>query len=265
MQKWILGNWKMHGRRAQIADFLLALASDERFQTMPHVWFGVAFPAVFLAGAAPALQELGLKLGAQDVSEFAKDGAFTGEVSAQMLRDVGCSWTLVGHSERRQNAKECGKNLAKKMHAAYDADLVPVLCVGESLEDRQAGKMFDCVRAQIQEIAAVCHAKALEKPDFEWVIAYEPIWAIGTGLTPSLDEVSEMLRFIKQAAAESFKGLNSTSGYVNIRALYGGSVKPENAADLLNLEALDGLLVGGASLKAEDFSAICFALLSKKS
>lgn len=261
MEKWILGNWKMHGRSEQISDFLLKLAKNDAFKSSQKPVIGVAFPAPYLAAAMPTMRELGLRLGAQNVSDFAEDGAFTGEISAAMLRDVGCDWTLIGHSERRQNAKECGKSLAKKMRAAYDADLTPVLCVGESLDDRKSGKMFDCVRAQLQEVAKVCATRA----ELEWVIAYEPVWAIGTGLAASLGEVEEMLRFIKQAAAESLEGLNRTSGCVNIRALYGGSVKPENAADLLNLKGLDGLLVGGASLKPEDFSAICFALLSKKS
>lgn len=250
VMKLILGNWKMNGRHQDVEQFLTQLSDHGAHLTQ----IGLAFPSPYLA-LTRAFSRLNCSFGAQSVSVFEHDGAFTGEVSAAMLADLGATWTLIGHSERRQYAKETGEVLVNQARAAYRAGLNVVFCVGEHLAERQSGGHFSCIEAQLSELVAVW---AEEMPK-EIVIAYEPIWAIGTGLTASLEEVEEMLSFVKRTTRAALKNINKEDACDSIRALYGGSVKKDNASALLKLDGLDGLLVGGASLKFDEFYAICLA------
>jgi triosephosphate isomerase len=191
-----------------------------------------------------------LPCGAQDLSEHAGEGAFTGEVSAAMLRDVGCAWGLVGHSERRQYHGESNALVARKFGVALQAGLRPMLCVGETLEQREDDRTEQVLAEQLDAVVAAHGIEAFEQA----VIAYEPVWAIGTGRTATPQQVQHAHAFIRsQLAKEDAKIAGLT------RLLYGGSVKPSNAAELFAQADVDGGLIGGASLKATDFLAICAA------
>jgi triosephosphate isomerase len=193
------------------------------------------------------LKDSGIGLGAQSVCAETQ-GAFTGEVSAAMLKDVGCHYVLVGHSERRQLYGEGDALVARKFVAAQSAGLVPVLCVGETLDEREREETHEVVSRQLEAALAVSGVKSLAKA----VIAYEPVWAIGTGRTASPEQAQEVHALIRAKVA----ALNATiSG--SVRILYGGSVKASNARELFAMPDIDGGLVGGASLKADEFARIC--------
>ena len=236
-QPWIIGNWKMNGRRSSTAAFAQAWAA----QRLPeNVCTGIAAPLPYLLDlkqAAPALP-----VGAQDVSRFDKDGAFTGETSAAMLADLGAQFVLLGHSERRQYFGENNETLSAKLDNALAAGLTPILCVGETLAQRQAAQE----QAVVAEQLSVLRGKAMP----HIAIAYEPVWAIGTGQVASAEQIAAMHAFI-YAELLSFANKNA-----NIRALYGGSVNAQNAQTILTLPNVDGALVGGASLQADSFAAI---------
>lgn len=208
---------------------------------------GLCPPATLLMAVRDALDGSGIMLGAQDCHR-AESGAHTGDISAPMLSDVGCALAIVGHSERRAAHKETDAQVAEKAAAALSAGLEAVICVGESAEDRDAGRAVAVVQAQI---AASVPAIAT---DTDTIIAYEPIWAIGTGRTPTLDDIAEIHHAIRETAAKQFSG-----GTKGLRVLYGGSVKASNAAEILATKGVNGALVGGASLDADDFWAICRA------
>jgi len=238
-RRLIVGNWKMNGL---IADGL-ALARDvaaRAAKAAPNCDLLVCPPATLVASVGEALASSGVWLGGQDCAA-AEKGAFTGDISAEMLRDAGCSHVIVGHSERRQGHGETDVIAGAKVAAAWRAGLVAVLCVGETRAEREAG------RAE----AVVCGQLTGSIPDgadaARLVIAYEPVWAIGTGLTPTIEDIADIHRAIRAAIP------------AGTRILYGGSVNPKNAAEILGLEEVDGALVGGASLKAEDFWAIAEA------
>ncbi|WP_225748152.1 triose-phosphate isomerase [Eikenella sp. Marseille-P7795] len=239
-QPWIIGNWKMNGRSNTVAAFAQAWAE----QRLPeNVVTGIAAPLPYLSAfrqAAPALH-----IGAQDASRFAADGAFTGETSAAMLADLGAQFVLLGHSERRQYFSENNEILSAKLDNVLAASLIPILCVGETLAERQAGRE----QAVVAEQLAVLRGKALT----HLAIAYEPVWAIGTGQVATPEQISDMHAFIYAEL------LSFASKGANIRALYGGSVNPQNAQTILSLPKVDGALVGGASLKADGFAAIAQA------
>ena len=237
-QPWILGNWKMNGRQADCQTFAHAL-SQERLPE--NVCAGIAAPAPYAAALRHALPER-LLAGAQDVSRFAADGAYTGETSAAMLADIGLAFVLVGHSERRQYFGEDQAALSAKIDHSIAAGLIPVLCVGESLAERQAGREQDVVAEQL----AVLQGKALP----QIAVAYEPVWAIGTGQVADAEQIAGMHAFIYRQL------LSLSPSGANIRALYGGSVNPQNARSILALPHVDGALVGGASPKADSFAAI---------
>ena len=240
--KLVIGNWKMNTRADSARALLALLLADEASN---RAGVGVAAPAVYLAGLAEQLQGQPLGLCAQDVSGFDQDGAFTGETSAAMLADIGCGYTLVGHSERRQYFGESNALLLKKMRAAIAAGLVPVLCVGETLDEREAGRQLEVIRDQLALLVEIDHG--------EYVVAYEPVWAIGTGKVATLAQIAEIHGAIKNWCLQNVKASD------NIRVLYGGSVKAENAEAILATENVDGALVGGASLDAGSFRAICQA------
>lgn len=238
-KKWVVGNWKMNGRQSVNTVFLSSLAKlSKEIDSL----VGLAVPYVYLPQATSLCQESPLFLGAQNVSQYAEDGAFTGEVSAQMLADIGASFTLVGHSERRQYFAENNQNIVKKLQASLGSQLFPILCVGESLAEREGGHAEAVVRSQLSVLGEV-NLNSL-------IIAYEPVWAIGTGLVANLEQIAQMHQFIYGQLL--LKKKNTAS----IRVLYGGSVSDKNAADIFSVPNVDGALVGGASLKFDSFAAI---------
>ena len=245
MRKLVAGNWKMNGLRADglaLAQDLVRRAAARR----PDCDLLLCPPATLLAGVAGILGGSGIGLGAQDC-HTSQRGAHTGDVSAAMLRDAGCSHVILGHSERRADHHESDALIRAKLAAAREAGLVPILCVGETAAERDAG----------QELRIVSRQLAGSLPEgwgaADLVIAYEPIWAIGTGRTPTLAEVAAMHRHLRAGLA----GKHADPAAVPL--LYGGSVKPANAQDLLHVADVDGALVGGASLVAADFWAIAEA------
>ncbi len=241
----VAGNWKMHGSMHSAREWLGRVKAISS-QSYDRVLFP-AFP--YLGAAVEAVTAGELAIGAQDLSEHA-EGAYTGEVSALMLRDMGVEYVLVGHSERRQHHAESDAVVAAKFLAAVSAGLQPLLCLGETLEEREAGKTEEVIERQLGTVLDRCGFKAFGKA----VIAYEPIWAIGTGHTAYPDQAQQIHAFIRsQLAGRDAKLARMT------RLLYGGSVKPDNAAELFSEADIDGGLVGGASLQAADFLAICAA------
>jgi triosephosphate isomerase len=241
----VAGNWKMHGSRA-MAESLAADVAAGR----PEAVDVVLFPPYPYLDALCRAHGAQLPCGAQDVSEHGGEGAFTGEVSAAMLRDVGCAWALVGHSERRQYHGEDNVRVARKFGAVLEAGLQPMLCIGETLEQREDGRTEAVLAAQLAAVIEAHGIAAFEQA----VVAYEPVWAIGTGQTATPQQAQQAHAFIRsQLAREDAKIAGLT------RLLYGGSVKPSNAAELFAQADVDGGLIGGASLKATDFLAICAA------
>ncbi|QEL54146.1 triose-phosphate isomerase [Chromobacterium paludis] len=239
--KLVIGNWKMNTRLDSARALAEALLKDA---TTNREGVGVAAPAVYLAALAEQLKGGKIALSSQDVSRFDADGAFTGETSAAMLADVGCRYALVGHSERRQYFGEDNAALLAKMRHAIAAGVAPVLCVGETLEQREAGSYKEVVAEQLSVLSEV---------EGDYVIAYEPVWAIGTGKVASLEQIAEIHAFIKNWC------LQNAAASDKIRVLYGGSVKAENAEAILATKNVDGALVGGASLDAGSFRVICQA------
>lgn len=240
-QKWIIGNWKMNGSQSANRQLLQALLKPVDVAAA-HVYSGVAVPNVYLAGVNEFTRDTSLAVGAEDVSRFAANGAFTGEVSAQMLADVGAQFVLIGHSERRQYFHEDNQELLIKLQNSMAAGLLPVLCVGETLAEREQGQEQVVVSAQLDVLASLGMR--------EVVVAYEPVWAIGTGKVPSVTQIAAMHQLIYQQI------LSLCGEDVKIRVLYGGSVNAGNAAEILAVPHVDGALVGGASLQADSFAAI---------
>lgn len=242
-RKLVVGNWKMHGSRPANATLMVGVLDARPFVCD----VAVCPPFPYLAEAAVALASSGLRWGAQDCSVH-EQGAYTGEVSARMLAEFGCRYVIVGHSERRALHGESDALVAEKAKAALAHGVTPIVCVGETLSEREAGLTESVVKRQL---SAVIHA--LAHCAGEMVVAYEPVWAIGTGKTATPEQAQEVhgtLRAQLRAA---------TSRAESMTLLYGGSVKPDNAHALFAQPDIDGALVGGAALKAEDFVAICRA------
>ena len=208
-------------------------------------------PPMNVLGFVAELPHEGVFVGAQDVAETVKpSGAFTGDVSAEMVKDLGASWTLVGHSERRQYHGETNAIVKQKALNAINTGLTVVICIGETLAEREAGQAVDVVRRQTRECVP---AEAIAQ---NCVIAYEPVWAIGTGKVPTTQDVAEIHAAVRDELAKVLGAEKADQ----MRILYGGSVKPENAKELLNVDNVDGALIGGASLKADSFFAIAEAV-----
>ncbi len=210
-------------------------------------------PFVYLQQVAELLNQKKdsfLQLGAQNVY-CESEGAYTGETSASMLQDVGCRYVIIGHSERRQIFGEENDLIARKFIKAYDTRLIPVLCVGETREERESGSTFDIVRQQLQAVMDLAPIQYFERA----IIAYEPVWAIGTGLTATPEQAEEVHGYIRGLVTE-YHDIAS-----QVRILYGGSVKANNAADLFSKPNIDGGLIGGASLNSKEFLSICRAAL----
>jgi triosephosphate isomerase len=228
----IAGNWKMYKGPAEAAEFCLGL----REQELDGIDVVVCPPYVSLAVAVQLLAGTEIAVAAQSVN-WEDEGAYTGEISARMLREIGVYGTIVGHSERRQFFGETDETVGKRVHAALEAGLFVIACVGETEGEREAGQTENVLRRQLSVL----------EPDDNLVVAYEPVWAIGTGKTATPQMAQEAHAFIKSL--------------LDVPVLYGGSVKPENAAELLAQADLDGALVGGASLDLESFTAICLAAI----
>lgn len=244
--KMVIGNWKMNKLFEEADDLIIAIGEQLEGKTLET---GVVLcpPFLYLELATDQAQEAEFTVGAQNCSEFA-NGAVTGEISAEMLAGIGVEFCLVGHSERRKFFYESNETLAKKIDLLLEAQLVPVFCCGELLEERKAEKHFQVVENQIKE--ALFH---LKKDDFESiVIAYEPVWAIGTGETATPAQAEEMHAFIRQLVEKKYGTEIAYATYI----LYGGSCNAQNALELFTQTNVDGGLIGGASLKANDFIAI---------
>lgn len=248
----IAGNWKMHTdlAAAQVLARNIAAGVLERGEALADVQIAVCPPYVSLQAVSGELEETPVTVGAQNM-HFADEGAYTGEVSAPMLHSVGCRAVILGHSERRQYFGEDDALINKKMQQAVDHKLVPILCVGETKDQRDAGDAEDVVREQVR---AALRDVSIESAE-QLVIAYEPVWAIGTGDTATPEQAQTMHAFIRTVLADRYD--ETIAGDVHI--LYGGSMKPHNAEELLAQPDLDGGLIGGASLRAADFLGIADA------
>ena len=241
---FIAGNWKMFKTKAE------AIAFAEEFRELykdTDVQTAICAPFTNLEALKEAFAGTEIKVGAQNV-HFADEGAFTGEISVSMLEEIGVDFWIVGHSERRQYFGETDETVNKKLKKLFEGPIRPILCVGESLEERDADKAFDVVGGQIKADLEGIDAADVKK----LVIAYEPIWAIGTGRTATPDQAEEMCAFIRKTLIELYG--EEVSDEVIIQ--YGGSVKPANATEIMNMDEIDGALVGGASLKPKDFMEI---------
>ncbi len=235
----------MHGTRRDAGALVDAIVAGRSQDIDVAVFPPYPYVAELAARCAGALD-----VGAQDASEHAEPGAYTGEVAASMLADVGCRWVLVGHSERRQYHEEDSDGVARKFLAALEADLVPVLCVGETLEDRDAGLTEAVIADQLDAVLDLCGIDPFRSA----VVAYEPVWAIGTGHTATPEQAQAVHAFIRSHLARLDDKIPLLT-----RIVYGGSVKVANAAALFAQPDVDGGLIGGASLVADDFLAICAA------
>lgn len=243
----VAGNWKMHGGLAANLGLLTALKAA--LQPVPGLDYAVFPPFPYLAQAAQVLARSGIGWGAQTLSEH-EVGAYTGEVSGAMLREFGCRYALVGHSERRQLYGEGDAQVAAKFKAAQHSGLVPILCVGETLDQRERGDTEVVVGRQLDAVLDAVGTQAMRSA----VVAYEPVWAIGTGKTATAVQAQAVHLFMRQRVAKQDAAIAQ-----GLTLLYGGSVKPANAAELFAQPDVDGGLIGGAALVAEDFIAICKA------
>jgi triosephosphate isomerase len=241
----IAGNWKMHltlNKAVQLAQAVVATCGKYTDRDIM-----IAPPFTALASVAAAVQGSNIQVGAQNVS-WEKEGAYTGEISPLMLNDLGVSMAIIGHSERRQIFGEDNTMINRKLHAALSAGITPVFCIGETLDDREAGATFTVLETQL------CKGMELVTPEqiTTVVLAYEPVWAIGTGKTASKEQAQEVHGFLRGLLT----GMYEKNIAETVRILYGGSVKPENIDDLMAQPDIDGALVGGAALNAESFERI---------
>ncbi|MGV6802976.1 MAG: triose-phosphate isomerase [Ruegeria sp.] len=244
-RKLAAGNWKMNGTGAALAE----LESLSALHHAPSVDVLVCPPATLLNRAAQTVHGSGISIGGQDCHSEVS-GAHTGDLSAEMLRDAGATYVILGHSERREDHGEQNEDIRAKARTAMNAGLVTIICVGESLEQREAANTLDIIGGQLS--GSIPDQSTGEN----LIVAYEPIWAIGTGKVPTLEEIGDVHDFIRARLERRFgEGVGRS-----VRLLYGGSVKPGNAAEIFNVSNVDGALVGGASLKAQDFSGIISAL-----
>ncbi|MHC4237680.1 MAG: triose-phosphate isomerase [Planctomycetota bacterium] len=242
---FIAGNWKMNTDSASAVALAAGLAKE--LGSVDTVDMAVCPPFVYLQSVAAALSASNIALGSQNVY-FEEKGAFTGEISCQMLKDSCCTYAIIGHSERRHVMGETDELINKKVSAAIVSGLLPILCVGELLEERQGGTTNEVVAAQVKNGLAGIDTESVQAV----TIAYEPVWAIGTGLTATPEQAQEVHAMIRGLLAEMYGDEIAQT----LRIQYGGSAKPGNTAELMAQADVDGLLVGGASLKVEDFAAM---------
>lgn len=243
-RKFIAGNWKMNGSSASNSALLEEIIAAPEAAARCDIAVCVPFP--YLAQCRQILKGSEVALGAQDVSAHAC-GAYTGEIAASMLLEFGCEYVIVGHSERRAYHNESDSTVAGKTAAALAAGITPIVCVGETLDEREAGNTEEVVFRQLDSVLEILSPNDISRI----VVAYEPVWAIGTGKTATPEMAQQV-----HAALRSRIAVQSTSASAKTRILYGGSMKPENAADLMAMPDIDGGLIGGAALKAVDFLSI---------
>lgn len=237
----IAGNWKMNGLKRDAVALARAVAAVES----RNAELLVCPPAVLIPPVVEVLSGSAVAIGGQDCHS-ASAGAHTGDIAAEMLADAGCTYVIVGHSERRADHAETDAVVRSKVEAAHRAGLIAIVCIGETLEERESGRTLTTISSQVEGSLPDSVSAA------DTVIAYEPVWAIGTGRTPTLRDVEEVHTHIRGYLQVRF----GASAAERLRILYGGSMKPDNAAGLLSIDGVDGGLIGGASLKAEDFLAI---------
>lgn len=237
----------MHGDRAGSAALVDGIVAG--LDQAAPVEVVICPPSILIPQVVQRLAGAPLPVGGQDLSEH-REGAYTGEISGVMLADAGCTYCIVGHSERRSLYGESSSLVAAKFQAAREAGLAPILCVGETLEEREAGRMESVIAAQLDAVVSHAGVEALA----DSLVAYEPVWAIGTGRTASPEQAQEAHSYIRERVAASSRQIAD-----GLRVLYGGSVKPDNAGGLFSQPDIDGGLIGGASLKADQFMAICAA------
>ena len=247
-KKMVAGNWKMHGNLVENKQLLSAIVAG--LDGLLNVQLVVCVPYPYFSSVQSALQGTNIAWGAQNVSQNEK-GAYTGEISVSMLSDFKCSYVIAGHSERRTLFCESSLVVAEKFAAAQRVGLTPILCVGETLEQREAGMTEQIIEEQLSAVVNLAGVESLNKA----VIAYEPIWAIGTGKTASPQQAQDVHAFIRKGVAA--RNMNVAQ---DLTILYGGSVKANNASELFAMPDIDGGLIGGASLVSSDFIAICRAL-----
>lgn len=245
-QPLVAANWKMNGSLESMKPLLNAIKTG---LDKAKAEVAICAPYVYLPELKQGLDGSAISVGAQNVSEH-EAGAYTGEISTSMLNDFGCHYVIVGHSERRNLYAESDALVAEKFARVQSANMLPILCLGEQLDDREAGTTENVVARQLDAVISKVGIAAFAQA----VIAYEPVWAIGTGKTATKEQAQEVHAFIRQRLAQQ----DSTIA-ASIRLLYGGSVKADNASDLFSMTDVDGGLIGGASLIAEDFLAICQA------
>ncbi len=242
-QSLVMGNWKMNGSRSEGLALANAIAAGLKDGDQG---IAVCVPYVYLSDVRAAVENTPLALGAQNVADQAS-GAYTGEVSASMLKECGCAYALVGHSERRQYYGDTDESVATRFCQAQKEGVVPVLCIGETLEERENGTTFSVIDEQLNAVIDMAGIDALANS----VIAYEPVWAIGTGKTASDEQAQEVHKYIREQIAAKSQTVAD-----KIQILYGGSVKPDNAKAIFAMPDIDGGLIGGASLDAESFLTI---------
>lgn len=243
--KIVAGNWKMNTTVAEGVELAKAVAA--KVSEIPSdVKLIVGVPFTHLVPVGEAIKGTSIGLSAQNCADK-KSGAYTGEVSVDMLKSVGCSYVILGHSERREYYGETDAKLVDKVALALEAGISPIFCIGETLQEREAGRHFDIVGSQIKNVLYTLAPEQMAKV----VVAYEPVWAIGTGKTATAEQAQEIHAYIRSVLAEKFGSLSE-----EISILYGGSCKPSNAKELFACKDIDGGLIGGASLKADDFAAI---------
>jgi len=243
----IAGNWKMNLSLSESIALVKAIA--EGINDLDGVDVLVAPPFTNLQAVKQAIGEAPIFLSAQNM-HWEDNGAFTGEISASMLLDAGCTHVILGHSERRTLFHETNEMVDRKAEAASESGLIPIICIGETIQEREAGKTFDIIREQLS--GSLDNFKEKGRIPVSTILAYEPVWAIGTGLTATPEQAQEVHQFIRHWLKDEF----DQDSAEKIRILYGGSVKPDNATDLMSRSDIDGALVGGASLKAESFMGI---------
>lgn len=240
----IAGNWKMHKTAKEAAQLIIEFRDKVKNTNCEVV---VCPPFTSLAQVKTLLEDTNIKVGAQNM-HYEESGAYTGEVSPLMLKEIGVEYVILGHSERRQYFKEDDELINKKIRAAFAYDLIPILCVGETLEEREQGKTYDIIKNQIEKDLCCIDSSKVEK----MIIAYEPIWAIGTGKTATAEDANDVIKFIR----DTVKNLYDENTGDKVRIQYGGSVKASTIKEQMEQSDIDGALVGGASLKAEEFAAI---------
>jgi len=246
-QPMVAGNWKMNGSSSSVKELIAGI--NEGMSSVTKAEVVVCPPAVYIPRVSGAVEKSGVKVGSQNICDQDK-GAFTGEISGEMLKDVGCEYAIVGHSERRSLYGESDEQVAARFAAARRNGIKPIFCIGETLEEREQGITNDVCSRQIDAVIALEGVEALA----DGVIAYEPVWAIGTGKVATPEQAQEVHAFIRGKIA----ALNADVAE-GLRILYGGSMNPTNAAELISQADIDGGLIGGASLKPADFLAICSA------